>query len=161
MDEVHKKNLIKYSIIFSIFLAFALVGFGLSLLTKYLNKTSFEKAIQSFFKNAKSISADYKNINITSLEHIGNAISSSSTKRLNSLSVEAFLLKHKNGEFLIFVQPLFTNAGLANGIFVCKDINSKVEYLGLLSSSTDKLKVSDTTILRLSTKLEKLLEEAK
>lgn len=161
MDEAHKKNLIKYSIIFSIFLTFALVAFGLTVLTKYFNKTSFEKALQSFFKNAKDISAEYKNINITSLENITNVIPNSSAKRLNSASFEAFLLKHKGGEFLIFVQPLFTNAGLENGIFVCKNVNSKVEYLGLLSDNTAKLKVSDATILRLSTKLEKLLEVAK
>lgn len=162
MEQTHKKLLIKYSVIFSSFLVFALAAFGLSVLAKHFTRLSFETALTDFFKNEVSVSEpQFCAVHITSLQPISAAFANSGKKNLRSLSVEAFLVKHSGGEFSVFIQPVFTDAGLANAVFASAQTDTEITYLGLLGKENKTTTVLDSTIMRAKLKLEKLREAAR
>ncbi len=161
MEKSHKKILIKYLVIFALILVFSIIVIALSLLAQNFNKMSFEKALKTFFNGELTVSSEkFRNIKITSLSPLSDTFANSSKKSIHSLSVEAFLLKYSDGELIVFIKPVFTDAGLANAVFVSDNNDNSVTYLGLLGKENTRVTVLSSTILRTEENLKKLLEQA-
>lgn len=61
---------------------------------------------------------------------------------------------------IVFIKPVFTDAGLANAVFVSDNNDNSVTYLGLLGKENTRVTVLSSTILRTEENLKKLLEQA-
>lgn len=161
MEKSHKKILIKYLVIFALILVFSIIVIALSLLAQNFNKMSFEKALKTFFNGELTVSSEkFRNIKITSLSPLSDTFANASKKSIHSLSVEAFLLKYSDGELIVFIKTVFTDAGLANAVFVSDNNDNNVTYLGLLGKENTRVTVLSSTILRTEENLKKLLEQA-
>lgn len=139
------------------FLVFVAIIFALTFLQDFTKQKNYSIALQKFFLENENIPSKYKNTNIKSLTNIFDVSPSSYKKNLKSISVESFLVNHEAGKFLVFFQSIFTNAGLATGVFACESLTDNVVFLGVLEKGS--YKISSTKILFATTKLQSLLQE--
>lgn len=156
MDAQNKKKIITYSVLSASLLLFVASIFGLSFFVDSMKANSYMPALQKFFTENNNIPEKYRNIRIQSLSEPSREFTGSFSKNLATLSTESFFLTHTSGTALIFIEPVFTNAGPANALFFCEDIKAPVEFLGLLDSGN--YKISKAEIFYATKKIQSLLE---
>lgn len=158
MDISKKSLIIKYSIVLTIFVAVLLIIFALNLLQNYVKIDDFKVCIQEFFNESEQVPENYQNITIKSISEISDIFTNSYKKHLSSISFEAFFVKHNKGEFLLFIQPIFSDSGLVTAVFAFETNSKKMEYLGILENVS--VKIYQAEILYAEKKLKAILELA-